>query len=56
MLKSYKKAKKPRHIVNGRAFETGELAASHIETSGLELERIETILKITIYHTKPSTK
>lgn len=51
-IKSYHKATKPRHIVNGRNFYSFVEAMRYIEANEFELDRIEKIVKITIYHIK----
>lgn len=47
---NYSKAKKPRHIVDGHAFESFEQAMAYIKSNGFKLERLEKIFKISIYH------
>lgn len=52
MKTPYQKTKKPRHIVNGRAFGTASEAGKYIEDNGFELERLEVIFKVNLYHVK----
>ena len=55
-LKSYKNAKKKRHIVNGHPFKSAFEAMQYIHDNNFELQRIENILTISIYHTKAALK